>query len=109
MRAASRRGVRANGEHAAADVAWPLTRCAGLQHYVVAHEGNRTRASVAFNVRVTYPAESDDAQGAFVGGGGAGDYGAGTSAPPPKLSFTVPAHHQRDFLNEKMNKDMRVS
>ena len=30
-----------------------------LQHYVIAHEGNKSRISVSFNVRLTYPSDHE--------------------------------------------------
>lgn len=86
---------------------------AWLQHYVVAHEGRGTRISVSFNVRVTFPPEDDAAQPGFVGSAGAADDASSSSSsasrlPPPQLSFVVPPHHQKDFLDAKLSKDMKV-
>ena len=74
---------------------------AWLQHYVVAHEGDSTRATVSFNVRITFPPEDDEKT--FIG-----STGADGTQPPPKLSFVVPPHHQKDFLDAKFNKDMKM-
>ena len=74
-----------------------------LQHYVVAHEGSGTRTSISFNVRITYPEESDDA--GFIGSSG----GSEKQKAAPKLSFHVPPHHEKSFLDKKLSGDMRVS
>ena len=72
---------------------------AWLQHYVVAHTGNRSRVSVSFNARITFP-EDDEI-----------DQGAEASPPetPPHLTFTVPGHHQSSFLDGALARDMVVS
>jgi uncharacterized protein (TIGR02466 family) len=76
---------------------------AWLQHYVVAHEGSRSRVSVSFNVRLTFPTDEGQS-GGFVGGGA-----TSSTVAPSKLSFTVPSQHQQDFLNAAAAKDMLVS
>ena len=70
---------------------------AWVQHYVVAHAGDRPRISVSFNVRLTFPEEeqlSVSAQGL---------------SSPAELSFTVPQHHQKAFLNTSLSRDMIVN
>ena len=79
---------------------------AWLQHYVVAHEGDRPRASVSFNVRLTFPDDGDDLGAAAPGGSAAAGFAGGGAAP--QLSFTVPPHHQKSFLDGSLAKDMRV-
>jgi uncharacterized protein (TIGR02466 family) len=80
-----------------------------LQHYVVAHEGKAPRISVSFNVRLTFPVEVG-ADATFVTSTvGASGSSSSMAAPPPKLSFTVPTHHQKEFLNSKNAKHMLVS
>ena len=81
---------------------------AWLQHYVVAHTGKSPRMSISFNVRLTFP--SDDESETFVTSAVGSDGTAGPAATaPPKLSFTVPPHHQREFLDGQAAKDMLVS
>ena len=70
-----------------------------LQHYVIAHEGNQSRISVSFNVRLTYPSDDEAGSSAALNGG----------AQPAKLSFTVPPHHQEEFLDRAKASDMLVS
>ena len=77
---------------------------AWLQHYVIAHQGSRPRVSISFNVRLTFPDDSDDAADGYIGSST-----ADTAASPPALSFVVPPHHQRDFLDAAVARDMRVS
>ena len=72
---------------------------AWLQHYVTAHEGSGTRISVSFNVRVTFPDDEDE--GGFISP-------EARANSPPKLSFVVPGHHQKEFLDDKLSKDMQV-
>jgi hypothetical protein len=81
---------------------------AWLQHYVVAHEGEGTRLSVSFNVRVTFPPEPE--QAGFVGAAGAGGGAAQQQQQQqqPELSFVVPPHHQESFRDGRLAKDMRV-
>lgn len=74
---------------------------AWLQHYVVPHQGNRSRISVSFNVRLTFPTDDEDAT--FI------DASSDASAASPKLSFVVPANHQQAFLEKALAKDMIVS
>ena len=75
---------------------------AWLQHYVVAHNGNRSRISVSFNARLTFPTEPNgDDQ--FVG---AAQPSAGTA---PRLTFGVPSQHQQSFLDAGVARDMVVS
>uniref|UniRef100_A0A7S2N8S1 2OG-Fe(II) oxygenase n=1 Tax=Haptolina brevifila TaxID=156173 RepID=A0A7S2N8S1_9EUKA len=82
---------------------------AWLQHYVPAHAGSRPRISISFNVRLTFP---DDTEAGTteedIGHVGAAAF-EGATARLPELSFTVPLHHQRDFLDASVAKDMRVS
>ena len=92
---------------------------AWLQHYVVAHEGGRPRISVSFNVRLTFPPDEDDGRQEHGGTSGTADSagepavasGTDRSADeqPARLSFTVPAHHQRDFLDAAVARDMVVN
>jgi uncharacterized protein (TIGR02466 family) len=77
---------------------------AWLQHYVVAHNGTRPRISISFNIRLTFPTDAEDDQTPRVI--------ESTEQPaarlPPKLSFTVPPHHQQSFLDSKLAQDMVV-
>ena len=79
-------------------VIWP----AWLQHYVVGHQGDRPRVSVSFNVRLTFP-DDDGGAGVYSAGGGGERVGA-----EPRLTFTVPPHHQKSFLEEGAAQDMVV-
>lgn len=82
---------------------------AWLQHYVVPHQGNRSRMSVSFNIRLTFPEDGGD-EPTFIGSGGdSGNVDSDSSAPrAPRLTFTVPAHHQQGFLDANQAKDMIV-
>ena len=87
---------------------------AWLQHYVVAHEGTRPRISVSFNVRLTFPDDDDDGENPHTSGKPAVANEASHSAhqqstQPARLSFTVPPHHQRDFLDAALARDMVVN
>uniref|UniRef100_A0A7S0EMV2 Uncharacterized protein n=1 Tax=Phaeocystis antarctica TaxID=33657 RepID=A0A7S0EMV2_9EUKA len=76
---------------------------AWLQHYTAAHTAGRPRLSVAFNVRLTFP--DDGEEDGFVAGG------AASGAPPTeaaRLTFKVPVHHQRAFLDSSVAQDMVV-
>ena len=73
---------------------------AWLQHYVVAHTGNRSRISVSFNARLTFPSDERDS---FVGAT------PPDAAAPPKLTFGVPAHHQQAFLDAELAQDMVIT
>ena len=57
------------------------------------------RISVSFNVRVTFPDDEDE--GGFISP-------EARANSPPKLSFVVPGHHQKEFLDDKLSKDMQV-
>lgn len=99
------------GEHVRVNAAPGLFALfpAWLQHYTVAHVGSQPRISVSFNVRITYP-EGDAAAG-FVGASVSptgSTSSASAAAAAPKLSFTVPPHHQRDFLDASLARDMVV-
>jgi hypothetical protein len=60
-------------------------------------------------VRLTFPVEVG-ADATFVTSTvGASGSSSSMAAPPPKLSFTVPTHHQKEFLNSKNAKHMLVS
>ena len=76
---------------------------AWLQHYTAPHAAARPRLSVAFNVRLTFPAD-----GAGQGGGGGGGGGGGAEAGAASLSFSVPVHHQQAFRDSSVAKDMLV-
>lgn len=76
---------------------------AWLQHYVVPHAGLGTRASVSFNVRVTFPPEDENDHG-FIGRAGQ----TASNEAKSKLSFIVPPHHQEAFRDSKLNKDMQI-
>jgi uncharacterized protein (TIGR02466 family) len=72
---------------------------AWLQHYTAAHTAKKPRLSVAFNVRLTFPDDGPD-PGLFTGGTPA------TEAA--RLTFNVPVHHQRAFLDTGVAQDMVV-
>ena len=80
---------------------------AWLQHYVVAHNGTRPRISVSFNVRLTFP--EDDTSDQTRRSIDSTDTSPEGTRVPPKLSFTVPSHHQQSFLDSNLAKDMVVS
>lgn len=84
---------------------------AWLQHYVVAHDGGKPRMTVSFNVRLTFPSDDDEASGAgFVAGSSTSSAGGGAAAAAPaRLSFTVPPHHQQEFLDAAKSKDMLIT
>ena len=79
---------------------------AWLQHYVVGHVGARSRISVSFNVRLTFP--DDDTSAANLGHAGSQASGGSAIEAPAELSFTVPPHHQQSFLDSSAAGDMRV-
>ena len=80
-----------------------------LQHYVSAHAGGRPRISVSFNLRVTYPPDGDESIGDGGGGGFVGSAAAvPADAPPARLSYTVPSHHQQAFLDSRLAQDMVI-
>lgn len=64
---------------------------AWLQHYTAPHTTGRPRISVAFNVRLTFPADDGSVVDAA-----------------PRLTFSVPVHHQASFLDSSVAKDMVV-
>ena len=80
---------------------------AWLQHYVVSHNGSRPRVSVSFNVRLTFPSEEGDSNARRSIDSTEGEQPPARLAP--KLSFTVPPHHQQSFLDSNLARDMVVS
>ena len=76
---------------------------AWLQHYTAAHTADRPRLSVAFNVRLTFPDDGEDDR--FVAGGATS---GATSTEAARLTFAVPVHHQRAFLDSSVAQDMVV-
>lgn len=92
---------------------------AWLQHYVPGHVGSKSRVSVSFNVRLTFPTGMDGASemtylpaaqppDTSAAPADAAASGEGSSAAP-KLSFVVPPHHQKAFMDASLRKDMRIS
>mmetsp|Transcript_40318 Transcript_40318/g.106817 ORF Transcript_40318/g.106817 Transcript_40318/m.106817 type:complete len:175 (+) Transcript_40318:408-932(+) len=80
---------------------------AWLQHYVIGHSGAKPRLSVSFNVRVTFPDDVDIESGSDARQTRS-NIPADTSDLPAELSFTVPAHHQKSFLDSSAASDMVV-